>query len=184
MWDGHGTLGLKNNPKYIHRELEHDRGNSADMNQGARLSGGEYLCFIENDVILHPDWLPNMIYYLENNLADVVIPIQYHTSWENVQKWKSQSHEEGMNKGIEEAGMLMMRKDDFERIGGWDERIKKFLMWDVFQRKLGKAGLRTITTYKTFITHIGGVSYWWDEENDKKNSDKIMQEEIKIRSEF
>lgn len=180
LWDGHNTLGLKD-CIHVEKEIEQDQGNSADMNEGARLATGEYLCFVENDVIVHEGWLSNMLYYFENDLADVVIPAQYHTTWENVQKWKSQTHEEAINRGIEEAGMLMMRKSDFEKVGGWNEKIKKFLMWDVFQYRL--RGLRVVTTFKTFITHIGGVSYWWQTENDRVNSDKIMAEEIKIRKE-
>lgn len=182
LWDGHNTLNLKDG-KYLEKTLEDDAGNSADMNEGVNLATGEYLVFIENDVILHENWLSNMLYYFEHNLADVLIPVQYHTTWENVQKWKSQTHEEACNPGLEEAGMVMMSRESFEKMGGWNEKMKRFLVWSSLINRANKVGLRIVTTYKTFITHIGGVSYWWQIENDKENSDLMMQEEIKVRSE-
>ena len=182
LWDGHKTLSLEN-CTYIQRTMENDQGNSADMNEGAKLATGEYVCFVENDVTFHENWLPTLRYYLEHDLADAIIPAQYHTTWENVQKWKSQTYEEGMNKGLEEAGVLMMRKDKFEEAGGWDERIKKVLMWKAFMIRLSRSHPRVVTTYKTFINHIGGVSYWWDTYNNKEEFDKITAEEIKILGE-
>ena len=177
LWDGHGTLGLNKDTIYLHKELSQDQGNSADMNEGAKLATGEYLVFIENDVILHEGWLPHMLYYFEHSLADVVIPVQYHTTWENVQKWKSQSHEEAMNPGLEEAGLLMIKKDKFILTGGWNEKMKRIYMWKGFLERVNNVGLKIITTYKTFITHIGGVSYWWSTENDRENFDKAGKEE-------
>lgn len=176
LWDGHGTLGLKD-CTYIQKTMEEDQGNSADMNEGAKLATGEYLVFIENDVFVHENWLPTMLYYLEHTIADAVVPVQYSTTWENMQKWKGQTMEKGYNSGLEEAGMVMIRKDKFELMGGWDEKMKRIYMWKGLLERLNKAGLRIITTYKTIITHIGGVSYWWSVENDKEAFDKAGQEE-------
>jgi glycosyltransferase involved in cell wall biosynthesis len=174
LWDGHGTLNLKDGI-YIKKTMEQDQGNSADMNEGARLAKGEYLCFIENDVILHENWLPNMLYYFEHNLADVVIPCQYHATWDEVQKWKSQTPEEACNPGLEEAGMLMIRKDVFEKTEKWNEKMKKLFMWKAFLQRIGN--LRILTTYKTLISHIGGVSYWDLYCNDQDGYKKAKLEE-------
>jgi GT2 family glycosyltransferase len=175
LWDGHGTLGLKDNAVYIQKTMEQDQGNSADMNEGAKHATGELLCFVENDVIFHEDWLPNMVYYFEHNLVDVLLPYQYGMTWDYVQKYKNMPHEKAINAGMEEAGVLMIRKSLFDSVGGWNEKFKKIYMWKAFQQKLN--ALRMFTTYKVPITHIGGVSYWWHYINDGEGYNKAIKEE-------
>lgn len=182
LWDDHKSLGLED-CTYIQKTMEQDQGNSADMNEGAKLATGEYLCFVENDIIFHPNWLENMVYYLDNDIADVIIPCQYHATWDRKKKWEKnlpdkEGPDEGYNPGIEESGVLLIKKDKFDSIGGWDEQMKRCFMWKAFMRRA--IGLRIITTYKTWITHIGGVSYWWSAVNDKENFDKQTREESKL----
>jgi len=182
LWDGHETLGLKDikdDTIYIKRPLEQDQGNSADMNEGAKLAHGEYLVFIENDVILHENWLPNMLYYLEHDLADVVVPTQYRATWETMKEWKDKSMEEGIENGLQDAGMLMIRKDKFEQAGGWNEKIKQIYMWKAFVNRLNKIGARIITTQKVFMSHITGISYWWQYMFDSEHYGEVTAQENK-----
>ena len=186
---GHPSISIKdynNNLQldkatHIIHSFEDDQGNSADMNEGAKLATGDYLVFIENDVFVPDNWLPNLRHYLDNDLADVIIPNQIHDSWEKMQSHKTKSFEETMRPGIQDAGLMMIKKDIFEKAGGWDERFKKIYMWGVFEQRLKKITSKYFTTDKVFITHVPGSTYWWSVVNGKESYRIAENNEGKIK---
>lgn len=180
--DFHNNLQLDRARHIIHKE--EDRGNSADMNEGAKLATGDYLVFCENDVFVHENWLTDLRYYLDNDLADVIIPNQIYQSWDKMKEYKKQTYEQSISPGIQEQGLMMIRKETFDKTGGWDKRFKKVYGWAAFQTRLRKVTSKIFTTDKVFITHIPGSSYWYSMIYDKENYDKIVHKEAEIIKEL
>lgn len=180
LLDEHHNLRLEE-AIHIKRDLEtEDQGYCADMNQGASLATGEYLVFIENDVIVHEGWLEGLMYYLDNNLADVVIPNQMLGSYEQMNKYKAQSFEEAIITGIQDQGLMMIRKEVFEKAGRWDIRFKKIFGWKAFQKRLTKVQAKILTTFKVSISHLGGATYWYQSVFDQNDFFKQEAKEMKI----
>lgn len=137
----------------IDQYIKTDLGYTASMNEGAKLSTGEILVFLQNDVYVYEGWLQNLRYYIEKNLADCVIPDQMERPRHFVQSSYLMTMEEGMQYGSRDAGLLMITKEAFEKTGGWDAELSLLAERDFYER-MGKAGVRQIDTCKVMITHI------------------------------
>ena len=182
--DDYKVLHLENATHIIE---ETDIGYYASLNKGARLAKGKYLCFIQPDVFVHENWLKNAVYYLDNNMADVVFPDQFPQTREYVKKSYDMNFEEAMKYGGREAGCLIITKEGFDKTGGWDERLHNEYGEAALFHKISKAGLRWTSTCKSLITHItAGTRYtMWDENPDQHNADMERDGKVwaKIREE-
>jgi GT2 family glycosyltransferase len=156
-----------------------DPGNYIAMNQGAAAAEGDYLVFFESDVYIHRNWLPDLKYYLDNNLCDAIIPDQLNHTYEFREGTYSKSYEDCFVSGMIDQCMLMMKKDVFNTIGGWDERFFRVLGWKAFQERMGKHGFSIGSTLKVPITHI---TFGTQDLVNSYSDDKIdyMDEEAKI----
>lgn len=178
MMDDYGALELGSDGHYIVED--EDKGYYAAMNRGASLATGEYLCFIENDIFVFENWLTDLRYYLENDICDVIVPDQVPRKREEILKFREMSYEENMFNGIQEQGLLMMRRSDFERVGGWDDRFFKVYGWKAFRITLDTKGLRVNSTTKVNISHIAGMSYFFDYEENYDHLNEEMTKESAI----
>ena len=140
--------------KYIVTE---DIGYSAANNVGVKEATGEYLAFIHNDVFVWEGWLPKLRSYLEENICDFVAPHQRVISRKDAKKWMNMSHKElsGIS-GLYDAGLVMMRKKDFDKTPGWDEDFPVFYPGTVFFGRICNKNVHA--TPEVFITHICGIT--------------------------
>ncbi|OGO14221.1 MAG: hypothetical protein A2Y53_03705 [Chloroflexi bacterium RBG_16_47_49] len=143
-----------------HKVLKIDRyektegwGYTKSMNKGAKLAKGKYLVFLQNDVFVPEGWLLHLQYYLDHGLADCVIPDQMPRSREFVKKSYSMSYEEAMKFGSRDAGLLMITKEAFNKIGGWNEELSLLAERDFYER-MAAAGIKQIDTCKVMVSHI------------------------------
>lgn len=182
IMDDYNVLKLGSDGHYI--KEDEDKGYYAAMNRGASLATGDYLCFIENDIFVFENWLKDLVYYLDNDLCDVIVPDQVPRSRKEVLKFRKMSHEDSMFNGIQEQGLLLMKRGVFNSIGGWDERFFKIYGWKAFGLTLANKGLRVNSTTKVNISHIAGMSYFHDYENNYKGLNEEMDKELKIIKEY
>jgi GT2 family glycosyltransferase len=152
------------------------------MNQGARIARCDYLCFMENDIFVSESWLENLVYYLDNDICDVIspwqIPIKYE-DWERYKKADWLDDDIYFKRGWQEQGIMLIRRSTFEKSGGWDERFKKVFGWKAYKPRLMKIGARIANTAKSHFTHIEGASYWSNKDFDNEGFRK--QEAIEGR---
>lgn len=141
-------------------EVKPDPGYYAAMNIGAEKAKGKYLCFTENDVFVTPNWLPNLRWYLENGKVGAVFPRQAPDSYENTVKYNNMSFEETLNGGCEEQGLMLITREVFDKVGGWDKNIPVALGWKRFLLQMQENGISFGSTTKSTITHICGMTYW------------------------
>src|SRR3990167_9513969 len=84
--DDYKALKLGSDGHYIINDK--DIGYPGSMNQGAKLATGEYLLFMENDILVWENWLTDLRYYLDNNLADTIGPDQIPRTREEILKFR------------------------------------------------------------------------------------------------
>jgi len=141
-------------------ELTPDLGYFASMNRGAEEAKGEYLCFIENDVFVTPEWLPNLRWYLENGYLDAVFPHQAPDSYETYLKYSKLPMEKGWNGGCEEQGLMLITREAFDKMGGWDKNFPVGIGWKNVLLQMHDSGIKFGSTFKSVISHICGMTYF------------------------
>lgn len=164
----------------LHLKLDKDPGYTACMNLGASKATGDVLIFMQNDVFVHEGWLPNMIWYIENNKADCVFPDQVPRSREYVlETYKREMDDPESMKGGRDAGLLMIRRSSFEKTGGWDEKLS--LLCDKnFYDRMNAAGVSWTDTNKVFITHIMAATNRQLLDDDPKEYNDRMKHDADI----
>lgn len=156
---------------------EADPGQYTCWNKGAKLAKGEYLCFFQNDVFVHEGWLDNMKYFLDKNLADVVFPDQAPKTREFVKRSYRVSPEDEFTKlGAKDAGMFLITKKAFEKIGDWNEKMKMHYGEADIYKRISDNELRERFTNKTMILHLEHAAGWEKHLLEKEKYDKDYTE--------
>lgn len=139
--------------KYI--GLEENIGYSAACNLGFKESNPDYkyVCFVHCDVLVPDNWLSKLIESAEKN-KQPVMPAQGRLSRETIKESYTQEL-----LGNDDAGVILMTKEQFKETGGWDERFKTIYMDAAFRIRLPK---KHYCTNQVIITHIGAVGYYHD----------------------
>ena len=136
------------------------------MNKGAKEAKGEYLCFIDNDIFVHEGWLKDLRWYLEKDLLDAVMPDQIPCSRAQQLYYYSLSLEDAIGKGCAEQGLILIKRNFFDKMGGWDKKLTKGYGWKRFYLQMNEVGARYNNTAKVNITHLMGMTYYNTIQND------------------
>lgn len=109
-------------------------------NVGASASTGEYLLFLDDDVVLRPNALKTLKKELDSNpQLDVV----YGDMWITPNNEAGIAHDYDrqflMLRNYIDTSSAMMRRSAIFDVGGWDETLKKFVDWNLWVR-MTKAG--------------------------------------------
>lgn len=143
------------------------------MNKGAALAAYDYLVFLQNDVFVPPNWLSNLRWYLDEDIADCVVPDQMPRPYAFVQQAKKMSMTEAIKYGSRDEGLVMITKSAFEKAGKWNEDLTLLCGRDFWER-LGKAHIRQVDTCKVMITHIMAATNIERYEKNQKEYDAMM----------
>jgi len=121
---------------------------SAQRNLGAREALGKYIFYMDADMILSPGVLSEVVEKFERDEELVGIYIREKVLgkgfWAKVRDYERQFY----NKTVVDA-VRFMRRDDFLRIGGFDESLTGPEDWDLDKRirKLGKVDILKSVVY-------------------------------------
>jgi len=136
--------------KYIKTEGE---SYTQAMNHGAREATGDVLVFLQNDVFVHEGWLPRLLQYVEKGF-DVVFPDQVPRSREYIKAtYDRDPFEPESLKGGRDAGLMMITRESFDKVNGWNGELTLLAERDMYER-LGAIGVNWTDTNKVQITHI------------------------------
>lgn len=108
-------------------------------NKGAAIASGKYLLFFDSDDIILPTFLEEGVRYMEDNDdCTVFYPrVRYFGSRNDEEKLKFTTYKDMLCK----ASVLctsIIRKSDFDRIGGFDESMRGYEDWEMYIRLLYK----------------------------------------------
>ena len=150
---------------------------SIKVNRAVERANGEYIAIIQNDCFVWENWLPNCRYYLEKDMADAIVPDQIPRSREYIVNATNDTMEDGFNNGYRDACMMYLRKESFEKAGGYNEKILAVVEGDFYYR-LQNAGQRLHTTNKVQVTHITLATHYqdMDEFERKMNNDSKVED--------
>lgn len=129
-------------------------GFSRAINQGAKLSRGEYLVLLNSDAKVCEGWLEKMAAHLKLGVG-AVGPISPNGTW----------HQSTLYQGLEESARfltffcVMIPRKIWDEIGELDERF--FLMAEDldYSIRLRKAGYSLVVARDVVINHEGGASF-------------------------
>jgi GT2 family glycosyltransferase len=117
-------LVLKKQISYYHQS---NRGVCAARNAGASVAQGEYLIFLDSDDAVKPNWLHDFQHAISTNKTDLVFCSMEVIKPNGLIKRIScldPYQNGGQEKGLALAGAWAIRKQVFEKIGGFDEAIQ------------------------------------------------------------
>jgi glycosyltransferase involved in cell wall biosynthesis len=137
-------------------------GAAAARNRGARNAEGEFLCFIDDDCVWHPERLERIDGALRESHPEpgyvctqtVVIhggpPVTFELApvlTGGEAPWRVGTH------------MMTVSRDDFARVGGFDERLPRGHDWDLALRLVEVTRWRLIEEPLAWADHPRGLSH-------------------------
>lgn len=149
------------------------------MNHGAREATGDILVFLQNDVFVHEDWLRSLKHYIKQGF-EVVYPDQVPRDRNYVlESYKRDFDDPEAMKGGRDAGLMMITRDAFEKVGGWNEDLTLLAERDMYER-LGAIGVNWTDTNKVLITHIMAATNLDRLDEKPEEYDKMMTKDANI----
>lgn len=186
-------------------ELGYNYGLSVACNRGAQISAGKYLFFVNNDMRFEGDCVSQLVRVIsdENDFVFAVDPLQYNWKGDKIIHYKGVFTGISSLKGIFSemflplpplmktyipcqeiaeipwgcAGSLMVRRDMFEKLGGFDKTFfidveDTDLCWRAWLR-----GWRTLFVPQAKLYHKWGAS---TDEKTYKDNKKLIEKLPKI----
>lgn len=121
-------------------------------NIGAKAAKTDYLFFIQSDVFVHERTLNKLMDYFKEYA--MVFPQQVPISRADVIQVSALPPGGLAHVGQRDAGLIGIRREDFDRAGGWDGRFRNLLGEAAFFSRCEKAGVSWVDRTNAFITHI------------------------------
>lgn len=155
-------------PKEKFQYLEQtNQGACVARNNGAKLATGKYISFLPADAVLYPGVARSWVNRLEENpdkdflyggylfTDDKGNPAQTY--------WSEDFDEFTLTMGNYIDGSFPLKKELFDKMGGWDPSIKSLQDWDFWLNAVLKHNAKGMyiqeVYFQTTLPHPGGLSY-------------------------
>jgi len=152
-----------------------NRGFSAGNNQGVQASAGNYMVFLNNDIIVTPGWLSRLIFHLRDPQVGAVGPVTNFAGNESriavdyrdigglddFARRYTRAHD-GQTFDIRMLALfcLVLRRAVIETVGPLDERFNIGMYEDDdFSLRLRQKGYRILCVEDVYIHHWGSASF-------------------------
>ena len=156
---------------------EANLGVSKGWNQGMRLAQGDYILILNNDIIVGPDWLENMVRlaesepsiglvgprsnYIAGPQAVANVPYKAEGGIQDfIRAWQGDHALSAAEFGFIKGFCHLIPRRVFEKVGFYDERFGKGNFEDDdYCLRVRLHGYRSLFTDDSFIHHYGSVSF-------------------------
>lgn len=163
---------------------EHNAGFGPAANQGAEIARGRFLCFLNSDAMVRPEWVQPLVEAIEADpRAGAAVPLFLNEDG-TVQEAGGLLFQDGRtlmygfgddpsdpayrfrrNVDYGSAACLVLRTEDFHKAGGFDPAYVPAYCEDVdLQLKLRERGLRTVYEPRSQVVHVRFGSTGLDEQ--------------------
>ena len=154
---------------------DENRGFASGNNQGVHASSGEYICFLNNDVIVTPGWLSGLLTHLSDPSIGAVGPVtnyagnesrisvDYHhiSDLDNFARRYTQAHA-GQAFDIRMLALfcMLLRRTVIESVGLLDEQFGVGMYEDDdFSLRIRQKGYRILCAEDVYIHHWGSAAF-------------------------
>lgn len=147
--------------KYI--QNKEPKGFAGALNTGISIADKDtdYYCFLNNDTVVTPNWLDNMLKAFDNKEVGLVSPTFTSTSSRQSVEWNDGREFDYIYDSLKLMGVcFLIPKKVIDEIGTWDESfgLGGEEDYDMCIR-IANAGHTLCIARKSFIYHYGGASF-------------------------
>ena len=161
------------------------KGYSGALNTGLELATGEYICFMNNDIVAVPGWMDKMMKcFKDRENVGLVCPTFWGSGAKQSIDWGREPEFDYVDNIFSIIGVcFLMPKIVLDKIGKWDESFghggEDF---DIVQR-VQNAELDVYVARESFIYHYGGASTREIMDNDHTKAKQNQVDKLKLFSE-
>ena len=147
------------NVKYAHNK--EPKGYAGALNTGIELAEGDYYCFLNNDTVVTPNWMENMLKAFDNPEIGLVSPTFTGTSSRQSIEWNDGREFDYIYDSLKLMGVcFLIPKKVIDKVGKWDESFGLGGEEDYDMTiRIANAGYTLCIARKSFIYHYGGASF-------------------------
>jgi GT2 family glycosyltransferase len=137
------------------------------MNQGPRHGKAPYVCFLNNDILVPPEWLSTLITVAESDASiGLVNPAsntfgirpRLGTDWLSLANSRAPFNGRWAEVKYAEGFCILAKRETVEQVGGFDEATYKQIYFEDadLSRKIQALGLRCVMAEGTYVWHHEG----------------------------
>ena len=155
------------NTKTIYLKNEKEFNYNRFCNIASKEESAPYIGFFNNDVEFGERWATNLIYYMRSKGLESASP---YSTYAMGNKLSSKPVLVGKRTRKELLGWaIVVKREMFERIGGFDERVKFYCSDNIYEEQLKKHNIRHGLIMRSFVEHIGNHPSIMELSEAKKN---------------
>lgn len=151
------------------------KGFAGAMNTGLRVAQGTHYCFLNNDVVVIPNWLEKMMEVFDDKTVGLVVPTLPDSGIpQSVDGNKGQMIEPVEDPASLKGVCFLISKECMDKVGTWDESFGLGGGDDNDMCiRVKKAGYKLVIARHSFVYHYGSASFRELFNNDIEYSKKF-----------
>jgi glycosyltransferase involved in cell wall biosynthesis len=135
---------------------QENKGAPTARNYGFKISRGEFVIFLDADIVMRPIMLEKMFFALKDNPQASFAYSSFRFGWKNFRLWSFDSEKLKEMPYIHTSSL--MRREAFP---GFDPLLKKFQDWDLFLTIVERGGRGVFIPEVLFKVKTGGTISSW-----------------------
>jgi len=149
-------LALSNCRRKLTIFNQENKGAPAARNFGFKFSKGDYVLFLDADIIMKPDMLESMLAALEEDKSAAFAYSSFKWGWKKFKLWPFDASRLRTEPYIHTSSLI--RRSAFP---GFDESLKKFQDWDLFLTIAERGGAGKFIPRVLFKVKTDGTMSTW-----------------------